>query len=323
MNPLITIIVPVYNIEKYIVKCIESILKQTINDIEVILVDDESTDNSGKICDRYALIDKRVKVIHQSNKGLSGARNSGIDIARGKYIGFVDGDDYIYPDMFEALVKLLEHNNVDCACCGYDYFDENKNAIEKIHRNNKLYFMNNKDAIERMFFTKYYQCYAWNKLWKREMFNKIRYPEGKVFEDICTTYELFKECNNIVFMQSSKYIYRIRSGSITNQKASIKDLQLIEAINYVIEDIKCNYQHQYKRTLVGYIGYYMNFINKIYGEDIIENEEKYLNYIKQLIIKNICSIIANKDISMLKKLQYLLFVINRRVYRFLYKKIKK
>ncbi|WP_455794815.1 glycosyltransferase [Clostridium butyricum] len=322
MNSLISIIVPVYNIEKYISVCVESILNQTIKNIEIILVDDGSSDSSGNICDRYSMLDNRIKVIHQKNKGLSGARNSGIDIAQGKYIGFVDGDDFIYPDMFECLYNLLEKNNADCACCGYDYFDEIKNKVRKINRNNKIYYMNDVEAIENVFFSQYYEFYAWNKLWKTNKFNKIRYPEGRIFEDISTTYELFKQCKNVIYIQSSKYVYRVRTGSITNQKANAKDLQLIESINYVIEDIKCNYKKQYKNSIVGYIGYYLGFINKIYNKQVIENEEKYISYLKYTIIKNIHKIVINKEISVIKKIQYLLFAINKKVYMFIYKKIK-
>lgn len=121
---MLSIIVPIYNVEKYLTKCIESLIGQTLNDIEIILVNDGSPDACGQICDDYARKDARIKVIHQQNSGVSAARNAGLDAAKGDYIGFCDPDDFACPEMFQSLLTAMEHYNVDMAACGYDYFDE-------------------------------------------------------------------------------------------------------------------------------------------------------------------------------------------------------
>ena len=184
MNPVISIIVPVYKVEKQLNKCIESILNQTFKDYELILVDDGSPDNCGHICDEYEKKDSRIKVIHKKNGGLSDARNAGLDIALGKYIGFVDSDDIIHPQMYEKLYNCINKSNLDIVQCKFKRFK----SIEEININisdSELNFKeyNSQDAIIDLIDNNKINVNAWNKLYKRELFQNERYPKGKIHED--------------------------------------------------------------------------------------------------------------------------------------------
>ena len=164
-NDLISIIIPVYKVEKYLEKCIESVLKQTYTNLQIILVDDGSPDNCGKICDEYAKKDSRIEVIHKINGGLSDARNVGINRANGRYIGFVDSDDYIKEDMYEKLINLIKEYNADVSICNlYDVFDGKeyvRNKDNGIHEYSRI------DILKEILLDKNIQSYAWNKLYKK------------------------------------------------------------------------------------------------------------------------------------------------------------
>ena len=222
MNDLISVIVPVYNVEKYLERCIQSICNQTYKALEIILVNDGSTDSSGYICDQYAKADSRIKVIHKKNGGLSDARNYGIDLASGDYIAFVDSDDYVELQMYEYLLKALKENEADLAICNYQYCTETDNKLEvgsvyeydtkKVelvapYQAQELYFS---DPKKRILYT-----VAWNKLYERKLFSRIRYPIGKVHEDEYTTFKLLYQAKKIVVLQDELYHYLIRKNSIS------------------------------------------------------------------------------------------------------------
>lgn len=213
-NDLISIIIPVYKVEEYLEKCIESVLKQTYTNLQIILVDDGSPDNCGKICDEYAKKDPRIEVIHKVNGGLSDARNVGIAQAKGKYIGFVDSDDYIKEDMYEILINLIKEYDADVSICnlydvidGKEYIRNNENGIQEYGR---------LEILKEVLLDKNIQSYAWNKLYKKELFDEIKYPIGKKYEDIGTTFYVFEKCNKIVVTSKPEYYYLKRSDSLVN-----------------------------------------------------------------------------------------------------------
>lgn len=213
-NDLISIIIPVYKVEEYLEKCIESVLKQTYTNLQIILVDDGSPDNCGKICDEYAKKDSRIEVIHKVNGGLSDARNVGIAKAKGKYIGFVDSDDYIKEDMYEILINLIKEYDADVSICnlydvidGKEYIRNNENGIQEYSR---------LEILKEVLLDKNIQSYAWNKLYKKELFDEIKYPIGKKYEDIGTTFYVFEKCNKIVVTSKPEYYYLKRSDSLVN-----------------------------------------------------------------------------------------------------------
>ena len=217
MKDIISIIIPVYNVEKYLEKCIQSILKQTYKNIQIILVDDGSTDNSGKICDEFKNKDNRIIVIHKKNGGLSEARNVGIENATGKYIAFVDSDDYVLKDMYETLYKNLIANDADISICKYQYIKEEEKVDLKADTKD-IVVMNNLQAMKELLLNKNITNHTWNKLYKKEIFDNIKFPVGKKYEDIDVMYLLFERSSKIVYQDTTKYIYINREESILHNK---------------------------------------------------------------------------------------------------------
>jgi len=237
-NPLISIIVPIYNVEPYIRKCIGSILNQTYKNLEIILVEDGSPDKCAEICDEYSLKDNRVKTIHKKNGGLSSARNAGIDIASGEYIGFVDSDDWIENDMYESLYKTLKEHNGDISVCGRYIVQGGR--ITTISDTEVAYEFSRKEALAELVLD---ECrgiknFAWDKLYKKELFDTIRYPEGRCFEDIFTTYKLFAIASKIVEIKSPKYYYLLRGDSICGTNTPSKRYDYYQANMECLEYIK-------------------------------------------------------------------------------------
>lgn len=239
-NDLISIIIPVYKVEKYLEKCIESVLKQTYTNLQIILVDDGSPDNCGKICDEYAKKDSRIEVIHKINGGLSDARNVGINRANGRYIGFVDSDDYIKEDMYEKLINLIKEYDADISICNlYDVIDGKeyvRNKDNGIHEYSRI------DILKEILLDKNIQSYAWNKLYKKELFDEIKYPIRKKYEDIGTTFYLFEKCNKIVVTSEPEYYYLKRADSLVNNvtESTILDYTeiIIQRYLYIKQNIK-------------------------------------------------------------------------------------
>lgn len=212
MQELISVIVPVYNVEKYLKKCIKSIMSQSYTNLEIILINDGSTDNSGKICDELKEQDKRIKVIHKSNGGLSDARNAGLKIANGKYIGFVDSDDYIAEDMFETLYNINKKYNSDISIVSF--YEIYKDKVIGVRDSKKLQELTKIDAMKELLIDTNIQSYAWNKLFRRELFEGLEFPTNKNFEDIATTLLLFEKANKVVLLEKPKYYYVRRDDSI-------------------------------------------------------------------------------------------------------------
>lgn len=218
-TPLLSIIVPVYNVENYIVQCLASLVNQTEKRIEIILIDDGSQDKSGKLCDEFAAkhSEMNIKVIHQENVGLSAARNCGIGVAKAKYITFLDSDDYVSDDFAKLLVNCAESRAADIVICGY-YVDNGNKKKSYIPQNQ---IMSSKTAIEKLCDNSEIKNYAWGKIYCKELFDNIKFPEGRCFEDILTTYKTFLAAKKIVCLDAACYCYRIRENGITgNSKAN-------------------------------------------------------------------------------------------------------
>lgn len=225
---LVSVVVPVYKVEPYLENCVKSILNQTFKEFELILVDDGSPDNCGKICDDFARKDSRIKVIHQRNGGLSNARNSGIEIAKGDYITFIDSDDFILSRYLEKLVEASLTNGSDISVCAYFRCNE-KDSLSDIEEKNKNTIEVFSDEKMLIFFaTKKIGTTAWGKLYKMRLFEKLRYPDGKYNEDVFTTYLAIHNANRIAVCSYEGYVYRINEKSIMNEAFSIKKLDAIE-----------------------------------------------------------------------------------------------
>lgn len=236
---LVSIVVPVYNVEKYLKRCIDSLKSQTYNNIEILLVNDGSTDTSLSICEKEAIDDNRIKVISQKNGGLSDARNTGINNATGEYICFVDSDDFVNEYYVQLLFENLLETNSDISVCNYMYIDENDKTWMRKEKNNKEY--SNIDAVKDVLSTKQdTEVMAWNKLYKKELFtkNNIYFPKGKIHEDNFTTYKLYYYANKISLINDKLYYYYQRTDSIMGQKFNTKRLHILEAVEETKEFFK-------------------------------------------------------------------------------------
>lgn len=231
----VSIVIPVYNVEKYLNKCINTVINQSFKDLEILLVDDGSTDNSGKICDEFALTDNRIKVIHKANGGLSDARNVGIENATSEWITFIDSDDYVSEDYVEYLFQLVNQYNADISIATFTYVTNNK-KIEK--STGSVYVMNTETALKRMLMNDGFDMGAWGKMYRTKYFIDIKYPVGKLFEDSGTTYKLVDKATKIVFGSKPIYFYINRDDSIVNSTFNPRKLDLIEMNLEMMDFIK-------------------------------------------------------------------------------------
>ena len=202
MNPLVSIIVPVFNVEKYLEECLDSILNQTYENIEVILVDDGSTDSSGKICDEYLKKDSKIKVFHKTNGGLSDARNYGVENSNGEYIIFVDSDDYLSKYTLEFSIKEIKDAAADILVFAIKREKEEKEILEY-----KKNIFNREEGIIELFKGNLYRFSACGKIYKTNIVKKYKFPEGKIHEDQATTYKYFLDANKIAYIVYVGYIY--------------------------------------------------------------------------------------------------------------------
>lgn len=221
-NKLISVIVAAYNIEAYLPHCLDSLLMQTYQRLEIIVVDDGSKDCTGSICDQYAQRDSRIQVIHQENQGLSGARNTGLSIAKGDYIGYVDGDDWIEPEMYQAMLEACEEENAQIAVCAYRKIREENLQIEQTKFSGRKYVLTRQEALDIYICdNKPFHIYnsVWSKLFRKDLIEGIRFPLGKKSEDIMYTTKALANTNCCVFLDVPYYNYVLdRVGSIMNKK---------------------------------------------------------------------------------------------------------
>ena len=232
MNDIISVIIPSYNVEKYLDCCIESVVSQTYKNIEIILIDDGSVDNTALMCDAWSEKDSRIRVIHQNNQGLSAARNNGIKVATGKYICFVDSDDYIEADLFESCITSIKNNNSDIVVFGMNRVDENGKVFEtEIPKTESV--LSSYDAL-KLLFKGEIKDYAPNKLFKTELFNETEFPVDRNFEDIGTIYKLFLTSDKISLLTKALYNYRKRDGSIVSNMSdkALQDLFIMRKERY-------------------------------------------------------------------------------------------
>ena len=225
METAISVIVPVYRVEKYLPACIDSILNQTFTDFELILVDDGSPDRCPEICDEVARRDARVRVIHQANAGLSAARNAGIEIAHGEWLGFVDSDDYIAPQFYEKLYQTAQRTDADCVMCSVQNVDESGKPIDSALMRVADEVKTGREVLRKIGrddVTPYLT--AWNKLYRRKLFNTLRYPAGRQNEDVFVFAELFCQVQRAVCVAEPLYFYRKRIGSIMNSVVTLRNL---------------------------------------------------------------------------------------------------
>ena len=298
----ISIIVPIYNVEKYLEQCIESIINQDYKNLEIILVDDGSPDRCANIIDEYAKKDNRIKAFHKENGGLSDARNYGLDRATGEYICFVDSDDFVEKDFISSMYNNIKKYNVDIAACNsYDYYNKNKIKVSNYMNVEKLY--NKDEANKYLYIIGYYNVGVWNKMYIRRLWNKLRFPVGKKSEDIYVMYEIINNSNGLYYSAVPKYYYRQREGSITNSnninydviQASKKALQF-----YKENDIEEVMPYAMQYLVFAYIGIYNAILCR-------KKDKKKMKEIRREVLALKKEIIYD-EISKSRKIQLFLFL---------------
>ena len=293
----VSIIVPVYQVENYIRQCIDSILVQTFTDFELILVDDGSKDRSGKICDEYAVLDQRVKVIHKENGGLSDARNCGMDQAVGNYFMFVDSDDYIAPTMLEYLYKALMNKEADIAVCNFlHFFEEDRkrdfstNIQSEVLSGAEIFYSRKNERVYGIW------TVAWNKLYKRETLGNVRFRFGKYHEDEFWANDIYQMDIKVVTIPECLYYYRQRDNSIMGRKNIKRDFDILEALQeriavYFMDERHADQAYKVMIFSLEYLAESKKLItNKDEENQFLQAEKKTKDMIKRLKKMNLSKI---------------------------------
>jgi len=242
MDPKISIIVPVYKVEKYLRRCVESIINQSYTNIEIILVDDGSPDGCGEICEKYAQQDIRIKVIHKRNGGLSDARNIALDCMKGEYVTFIDSDDFVEPKYVEILYDLAKKYDVKLSISNFTHYFENKDEEKNDNLIIRTESFSSEKGIETMFYQNKFETSAWGKLYHKNLFlGNTRYPKGMLYEDLPTTYKLILKAGNVAYTNQQTYYYLIRKDSIQCSEFNEKKLDILKVADMMITDITNNY----------------------------------------------------------------------------------
>ena len=304
--PEISIIVPVYKVEKYLHECIESIINQTFKDIEIILVNDGSPDNCGKICDEYAKKDNRIIVIHQKNGGLSNARNTGIRHAMGQYIAFVDSDDIIDIKYCEVLYNLIKDSNYDFSVCDVHKFKD-ENFSKPINDVNNIKIINNIEFLTLQI-NKKTEFGVWNKLYKKSVFEKILFADGKLNEDVIFSADLAATLSNKIICTNQKlYFYRQREGSIVANQLLQGSCDFIQAANHLINTSKKFYPHLYTSCVEYGVKFPWLFVDRIVVNNQRKNNINFLNSLQKLIRNNISIINDSTNFNYIDKFRMNLY----------------
>lgn len=305
MIPLVSIIVPVYNVEPYLRKCLDSLVCQTYPEIEIIAVDDGSSDASSEICDEYASRYHNIKVIHQDNGGLSVARNVGMDHASGQYYGFVDSDDYVSPLFIQKLVRAAQESGADISMCRFGHngsFQLRGNGIQILQRRELALALCN-DATGNFGIV----C---NKLYSAGLFSDIRFPEGRIHEDEATVYQLFWAAGECAMLEEVLYCYRVRDNSIVNSPFTPARMDAAQAYQERIEfyrakgeDVLCDHA---RAVYCHFLRKHKSAIRKIKNPTLDWNSEMWRSYFQ---------IISSRNISARKKLAVSLHMLSPTVYQ--------
>lgn len=249
---LVSIIVPIYNVEEYLNCCVESIVNQTYSNLEIILVDDGSPDNCPKICDEWAEKDNRIKVVHKENGGLSDARNAGLEVATGEIVSFIDSDDWIEPNMFETMLNRMIEDDSDIVSCGVKWVEENGKVIRKDTVLNNL-VLNPNFAMKELINDRALKQHVCNKIYKYELIKDIPFEKGKYHEDVFWSYQIVGKAKKISIIIDSFYNYVQRSNSIMGEAFSEKRLDALDANELRCEYMKKNFPELYDNAIYVYI----------------------------------------------------------------------
>lgn len=282
-TPKISVIIPVYNVEKYLYRCVDSVLLQTYKNLEIFLVDDGSPDNCGKICDEYADKDSRIKVIHKENGGLSDARNTAMKVMTGEYVTFVDSDDWVSPYYVENLYLAIEQSGADMSVSWYeDVWTDDKFNIHKPKQGCiGLLTLTSEDCLERMLYQNKVETMACAKLYKIELITGITFPVGKLYEDLATTYKIIDRSNKIALISNIDYYYFQRDESIQNCEFDIRKMDAIVHMKKIIKFVETNYPSIKKAAYCRCVSAAFNLIFQINDDRYKEQKYELWNIIRK------------------------------------------
>lgn len=312
--PEISLIVPVYKIEKYLSACVDSILAQSFTDLELILVDDGSPDGCGELCDGYARKDVRVRVIHQANKGLSCARNAGIDAAAGEYICFIDGDDLIAPDYCSVLLSLLRNTDHAFSVCGVLRFKDGTTP-EPETRQDRLSALSSEAYLEAQLDRKT-EFGVWNKIFRRSFFETLRFYPGRIHEDVIFAADCLRRRGTVVMTDAQLYFYRQRSTGIVASGAKRCSPDRVFAGEYLAIAARECAPRLYDKCLHYAVSYPWSFVDKIYVDRAFRDDREFLNALRSFLIGNIDSIQKLDSLAPLIKKRMKLFAASGILYGF-------
>lgn len=289
---LISVIIPVYKVEEYLDKCVESVINQSYKNLEIILVDDGSPDSCPKICDEWAKKDNRIKVIHKSNGGLSSARNVGLDIAKGDYIMFVDSDDHIDNNICEHLINLIKQHNCDLAMCELQLFYKNNLIKDDIEEQCIKY--SNDEVINQLYNTKInHLMVACGKVFKRHIFDEIRFPINKLHEDEFTIHKILHNTKSFVTTNLKLYNYLQRENSIMSSRTEKSALHALEAFEDRFQFLSKEYPKGNKKNIEAYLnqlrGLYLSL-----NASLVDLKTKIFNRYKQVYLLSNSHSMKNK-----------------------------
>lgn len=318
-NDLISVIVPIYNVEKYLNKCINSIIEQTYQNIEIILVDDGSNDSSEKICDEYAKKDKRVKVIHKKNGGVSEARNFGIENSNGKYIAFIDSDDYITNDYIEYLYRILKENKADISCCNFEYVYSDKENKKIDNQQDNVYIYNQLEALKELLYQRNIDTSLWGKLIKKDLFDNLKFPCGEIYEDFAVFYKILLKIEKIIYSNIKKYFYMQREKSILSTNFGKKDLYMVIAAKEMYNTIIKQYPELKSALNSRIINMDFYLLRRISKKD---NKKEYLN-LKNDVKQRRKIVVKDKNAKLKTKIAVYISYINIELVKYFYYLAKK
>lgn len=322
-NDLISIVIPVYNVEKYLSMCLESVLAQTYKNIEILLVDDGSTDNSGQICDDYKNKDNRIIVIHKENGGAADTRNVGIKNATGKYITFIDSDDTAELNYIEYLYSLLKKYGTNMSIAAYSIISNEKKI--NIGQGYQEELFNTQEGLDRLLCEKGFTVSPCAKLYNKNLFDDIGYPKGKLFEDNETTYKLIMKCEEIAYGNLSIYNYYKRDNSMMTSKFNMKKLDLIELTDKMCDDIEKKYPKLKKSTDKKRITARFSILRQMLIEKLNDEQKKIVKGIKKYIKSRKWQIFKNPKIDKRDKIALISLLFGNKFFAFawnVYSKIK-
>lgn len=317
MTVEISIIVPVYNLENVLLRCVHSILNQTFTHFELILVNDGSTDESGKLCDELARHDARIKVIHKKNGGVASSRNAGLNIAQGKFIGYVDNDDYINKHMFATLYDIAIKNESDIVVCDYVNVKEDEHVDIDAHVESAgLHHFTNQEAVDQIYIKRDATfVYPWNKLYRRHLFTNIRYEEGNLYDDESVAHKLLYESKKTTYLQSTFYYYVTRKGSMVNSPFHVGKFGRI----YALKDRevflrKKNERYLHGKALIHYLEMFFWYYHV--AETTLKDIDSELKKLKTTFNKTLIHILKQRHIGRRRKVMCVLFWLHPALFHF-------